>query len=500
MGGFLRCDCTDFGHIGPARAQLALFEEDGVPMCVLSFAIMGWMTSAAGGPATFSAAEIRSDFQQLYRELEDAHFDLHRHRDKAETAAKFQSMYASLDNTPMSEPEARVFFQRFVAFGRVAHAYVDLPDDDYRGHVSAGGGVWPLEVSVTEEGVFAAQEAFGLARGDKITHIDEEPFSDLVDRQLALVSADTSALRRSLLERSFPYHVWLDRGPVEQFVLRVRSAGGQTRVVVLPARPEEQNPGRGADPDRRARILRGGIAYLQPGPFLQLEDPDELYDNSGFVAFVDSAFEMFIASSCHALILDLRGNPGGDHSFSDPMIAWFAHRPFAFASRFAVRSSAQAEASNRARLLEHPELAHGPAGLLAKGYETTPHGQTFDIDLPKHPPREGTRFRGPVVVLVDRYSYSNAVNVAAIVQDYGFGVVVGEATADLATTYGALESFTLHHTGIAVSFPKALIVRPNGSREPAGVTPDTVVPWTGFSHDEDALTHVVELLRSRPAS
>ena len=78
-------------------------------------------------------------------------------------------------------------------------------------------------------------------------------------------------------------------------------------------------------------------------------------------------------------------------------------------------------------------------------------------------------------VLVNRHSYSNTVLVAAIAQDYHFAKVLGEETADLASTYGALEKFTLPLTGIEVSFPKARILRPSGDPQARGVVPDIAI-------------------------
>ena len=96
----------------------------------------------------------------------------------------------------------------------------------------------------------------------------------------------------------------------------------------------------------------------------------------------------------------------------------------------------------------------------------------FEFEMPVAKPRDGVRFEGQVCVLINRHSYSNAVTVAAMVQDYGFGVVAGEKTSDMATTYGAMESFSLPATGISVGFPKAHIIRPSGERRSDGVTPD----------------------------
>lgn len=114
-------------------------------------------------------------------------------------------------------------------------------------------------------------------------------------------------------------------------------------------------------------------------------------------------------------------------------------------------------------------------------FAATPVGEVFEVDLPWVEPRAGKRFEAPVFVLVDRSSYSNAVTTAAIVQDYGFGTVFGEPTADLAATYGAMEHFTLPVTGLPVGFPKAHIIRPNGDPRPQGVVPDIHLPLRDLS-------------------
>ncbi|MEJ2273888.1 MAG: S41 family peptidase [Woeseiaceae bacterium] len=171
----------------------------------------------------------------------------------------------------------------------------------------------------------------------------------------------------------------------------------------------------------------------------------EPWDNAVFVAFVDRAFEYFLEAGATDLVIDLRQSPGGDNSFSDAMLAWIADEPFEF-------------------------------------------------DIPFAQPREDRRFTGRAYALINRHSYSNAVNVAAMIQDYGLGVVAGEKTADMATTYGAMETFRLPATGIEVGFPKAHIIRPSGETRPDGVTPDWPMPSPIVAGAEDT---VLEALLAR---
>jgi len=131
-------------------------------------------------------------------------------------------------------------------------------------------------------------------------------------------------------------------------------------------------------------------------------------------------------------------------------------------------------ASNQARI-ESSKGADGVSRHLAELYAKAPPGGVVDLDLPWAYPRQGPRFAGKVYLLVNRHSFSNTVNVAALVQDYGFGKVLGEETSDMATTYGAMEQFRLPLTGIEVGYPKAHIVRVNGDPHSRGVVPDVAI-------------------------
>lgn len=122
---------------------------------------------------------------------------------------------------------------------------------------------------------------------------------------------------------------------------------------------------------------------------------------------------------------------------------------------------------------------------MAKLFEGQSPGSVVRYEIPLVTPRAEPRFQGRVHVLVNRHSYSNAVSVAAMVQDYGFGRVLGEETADLASTLGAMEHFSLENSGLSVGYPKARILRPGGDPAPRGVVPDRVLPHQIVEGPED---------------
>jgi C-terminal processing protease CtpA/Prc len=228
------------------------------------------------------------------------------------------------------------------------------------------------------------------------------------------------------------------------------------------------------DWDKREFRVLGDAGYLRPGPFYNNEpNATNIWDPAPFRAFIDASFEALLKARARTLVIDLRDNPGGDNSFSDHMVAWYATKPFRFSRDFRVKVSAAAIASNAKRLT--PEDKDGISGKFAAAYAKHRPGDVFSFEIPTVAPRAGARFAGKVYLLVNRHSYSNTVQVAALSQDYGFATILGEETSDLATTLGAMEQFTLPRTGIEVGFPKAQIIRVNGDERPRGVVPDVAI-------------------------
>ena len=440
---------------------------------------------AAEPERLYSPAELQADFDQLYRGLRAADFDLFGYVSQRRLEAAFKAARAEL-NKPMSAEDARVRFQLFAAQVRMGHTRVGSAMPRWREYRKNGGRAFPLNIRIVDGRCFVAENLSGnagVSPGDEILALNGQRISRWLERTERHVSAESAYMAHSLMEYDFPIYLWLELGAADSFDLDIRSAAGKRQVLRLPARTrDEMDRARATQPPalnleqplREARMFDAHVAYLRPGPFYNAEATTavEQWDNSGFRAFIDKSFEDFARAGADRLIIDLRGNPGGDNLFSDVLVEWIATRPFRFASQFKIKVSEQSTAANAARI-EQDAAAAGPISQkFAALYAGARIGDIVDFDIPLTPPRAEGTFKGKVLALIDRQSYSNAVAVAATIQDYKFGVVLGEETSDLATTYGAMEQFTLKNTGLSVGYPKARIVRPSGDLRARGVVPD----------------------------
>ena len=429
--------------------------------------------------------QVREDFAQLYQGLKVAHPGLFWLRSEAEYDAFYESSLKELDAAD-TELARWTVFQRFVAYGGVAHARIDFPYARYDQYRTAGGKALPVYFGYDEGWIIAEDfSEQGLDQGTVITHLNDIDLDTWFDRANQVLSSDTDHISRSILKSQWPLYFWLwwelQGEQPDRVKLSVMQDDKLQTVWVslvdretLSMRMESRSQASTARL-RSLDLLPDGVAWLVPGPFYNAEDPTNVWDSTQYLTFIDDAFADILAHNTELLVVDVRNNPGGNNSFSDPMIQWFASEPFRFASAFWVRSSAQAAASNQARLDSAGDADKTISLAYKEAFETVPHGQDFEYSIDWVTPREGERYEGRVVVLVNEQSYSNAVSVAAIAQDYGFATVVGESTTDFATTYGAMETFGLPHTGLSVGFPKALIVRPSGDRELGPVLVDVPI-------------------------
>lgn len=449
-------------------------------------------------------ASLQADFDDLYAGLHAAHYDLYAHRPQAEYDALFAEMRAALTQ-PLSQTDAEIQFQKFVAFGRVAHSSIAFPQGPWEAYRANGGKALPLSIRYLGDRLMIASDMSSADQplaGQQIMTLNGIPAPDLEARLRSHLSADNDYLARTMLEFRFNPLLWLELGPQDSYNLEVADETGERRAVIVPALTRDQlvidSNQFELDWDERRHAIMDGVGYLRPGPFYNnLPGAEDVWDNSAFTAFIDEAFTSFLNADVEAVLIDVRSNPGGDNSFSDHMVAWFADEPFRFASDFLVRVSEQTTASNARRLT--PGDTDSISARYAVAFAEAAPGDVITFDLGDTQPREAPRFEGEVFLLIDRHSYSNTVTLSALAQDYGFARILGEETSDLASTYGALEQFTLPRTGIMVNFPKAHIIRPNGDTAPRGVIPDIAVVSPLNPVDDEMLNQALARVREEIA-
>ncbi|MEM6261335.1 MAG: S41 family peptidase [Bacteroidota bacterium] len=433
----------------------------------------------------FAKQEVLADLSYLYESLQDAHYNAFAYTSEEEFLAAYQRVRASVVQDSMSHLEVINTFQQLIATIKNGHTEIDFPIASYMNYATSGGTLFPLEIAF-EEGRPLVRKNFSAAKeiasGAEVLSINGMPIQEVLNRIYPHISAERLYFKQAKLELiSFPRYYWQVFGQQDSFSVQIRQ-GGIIHTYTFPA----VNLVTGYE-YKRDEVLNAKMevkffesaAYLNPGNLSG--------DEPAFQAFIDSAFAVILESGKPNLIIDLRNNRGGDDTFSDYVVSFIADKPFKWISSLSIRSSKFLKAhirANRDTTNEYNRL------LLSKA-----DGAVFPYEFePYSPQPEQNRFQGKVYVLVNRQSHSQSAVMAAQVQDYGFGTIVGEETGDYPSLYASQFQYTLPKTGVVVKVSKGYMVRVNGSKKPEGVIPDLMVKDYLLDEQDEILDDLLKKL------
>jgi hypothetical protein len=470
-------------------------------------AVISTLRLSAQESPKFAPADVSADLDTCYQTLQASTYNLFVSTPKSVYDAEYHRLKNELSERKdsLTEMETARLFQRFTVLAGLGHLSVQGAFSDAYNRYKAGGGtLFPLGVRIEGEHGFIKANYSGnnsLELGDEILAINGKPFLYYLKGIYPLVAGENDYYKSTSVDiGGFPRSLWQAYGRQDNFRMKIQKAGTNIKIVLnLPAITAVQfdkvDKGiyNALQFDRAFRLVDQRSAYYRPGIFLNMDGGNgtsdhKTFEKGEFLHILDSAFLQIHLHHIQNVIIDLRGNPGGDDSFSDPMVAYFATKPFWFCSRFSVKTSELTKKfwvgvtdttvkDIRAAILSHKD------------------GEVFDTPLPSYPPKtDSLKFTGHVYVLINRHSYSNATTTPAMIQDYHFGKIVGETTADCPTLYAAEHDFTLPHTRFIVSYPKAYMVRPNGSTATTGIVPDYPFKDDGLGAEDKTLNYTLKLI------
>ncbi|MCB2196311.1 MAG: hypothetical protein KQH79_10645 [Bacteroidetes bacterium] len=469
-------------------------------LAILIITISLSASSYGQSPQKYSAKEVRADLENLKDAMEASNYNFYALTSKEIMDSIYTKIKNSI-NDSLSSLQTFRLLQPYVALAGMSHCFMEYPWTEYREYRKQNGTVFPLRLFF-KNGKVLVRANFSqntqIEKNDEILMVNGQAINELLNEMHRYISGPTKYFKNSQIEqREFARFFWFFFDEQELFALKIRKIDGKELDLIVPSvmgkefekkmKTEESL----LQTKRKFNLIKD-VAYLHPGHFLNdiPFDPSNpaLFDNTEFCHFTDSAFNYFKKMNVNSLIIDLRYNPGGDNSFSDYMISYFADKPFSFASTFSIKTSQITK--DYWKELDVPEHQEVKEKIL-----TLENGAYFDTPLTEiNPHPDSIRFKGKVYVLINRYSYSNTSSVAAIIQDYKFGKIIGEETAEVVSSYGAVHTFELPNTRWNVIYPKALGVRPNGDASQRGVIPDYLVDEDIFTDKDEVLEYTLKLI------
>ena len=450
------------------------------------FTFLFMCSLSINGQNTFSKEDVLLDLEYLKTSLEETHFDLYAHTNKKAFEENCLEVKKLIKNDSLSFLEVVNLLQTVVSKANNAHTRVAFHDyaQPYIAHYNSGGSVFPLEVAIENSKVLIRKNWSSNANiniGAELKSINGLPINEVFKKIYPQIAAENLYFKNAQLEAfTLPRYYWQVFGEFKTFDVEIKHLG-----VIKTYKLDAINAMSDYEENRHdiikntwdLKYLSTSSAYLRPGAF----GGDEVR----YRQFIDSAFIDIKTKSIKSLIIDLRNHSGGNDSFGDYLVSYIADRPFKWTSGFQLKTSALLKEDIKKNRDTTQEFWN--SALVHENGEIYPYDFGFYEAQEEH-----KRFKGKVYVLVNRQSYSQSTVTASQIQDYGFGKIVGEETAENPNLFASIFTYELPITKIKIDVPKGKIRRINGIDTGKGVVPDIVIKDYLLDEEDEILEGLIK--------
>jgi hypothetical protein len=380
------------------------------------------VASDAPLPQTYSPQQLQEDLDVLRTTLEEAHPGLYLYDGKAARDAQFDAVLDKLDRD-MTAIEFYRLIAPLVAGIHDGHTVVS-PSARSVVYAPEQGGFVPLRLWLIGQEAYVAEVLVpnsDLDRGTQLLSINGLPMTEILNRLLPFVPHDgrIETGKYFYLGKFFPMYYGWGVGPAGAVELRTRDPlTGEEATAELPAiaavdLSAHLNQESTTDENLSLQILEDeSIAIMTIRWF---GDP-------GIETFFESSFSRLQALDIRALVIDLRGNGGGNGHHGAMLYSYLADGPFRYYDYLGV------VLDGPLTYLAHTDMLPSELDATLRRIVRTgsgglryPHWKQLDEPQENRP----NRFAGSVYFLIDGGSGSSTTEFAAVAHYNGRGIFVG---------------------------------------------------------------------------
>lgn len=419
----------------------------------------------AGPPSAteeLTLVEAQSDFDLTRKALEEAHSGLYRYVTKVEMDQAFAAQRAKLKR-PMTKVEFWAIMSETLAMVRCGHTGI-IPDEQMR-KAMEGVRFFPLQVAVEGKRLVVTSNDTAddqtIRPGMEILEINGRKVTDILSRMWSTEAADgdIETSKRVHIQRGFPMYYWVLVEQAGDFTVKAQDSAGRIVTPKLAGvkradRAKNQNPVNAA---MQAGVGKLGwstknlsVRFLKDPEVAQIRIRSFVGDD--YPRWIEDTFKMLREKGAKSLILDLRGNGGGNDMFGAMLVSYLTDKPFRYFDHISIKSI---DPSFR----RHSDWPADLTGQLREGVTPNPAGGYFVTaklhqgvakQLPgKHP------FLGKVYVLIDGGTFSTAADFCAVTHHLNRATFIGEETGGgyYGNNSGIMTRVTLPNSKFQVRLP-----------------------------------------------
>ena len=382
-------------------------------------------------PVIFPKEELQADFKQFRTILEETHPALYDYTEKAVLDSLFDRNYAAIEDD-MDFKSFLMLMTEVISQVGCGHSSLWIPGDYWK---VAPSGLFPLKLQAAGEKFYVTgsfSDSIRIPVGSELYSVNGEPWAQIVSRLESLTSSDgmIRAFRRAKVAQHFAVKYAMAFGSFDTFALQYLSPEQNEPLYAELKGVSKEKVDRGKEEHKELSLkeLNEKTALLTINTFAYYGEVDM------FKSFVDSVFQVIDQKGIENLIMDLRGNGGGDPFCSSYLWGYLQHEP-----------------------VPYFEDHYGRYDTLANPI-----------------PQPALHFQGRLFTLIDGLCFSTSGHFCGLLKYHQVGKFVGSETGATYTCTGNATYPPLDFTGIMVGTARVMryTAAVKGMDPASGVQPD----------------------------
>jgi hypothetical protein len=392
---------------------------------------------------TYQSALLQQDITQLEKALIELHSGVDRHVTLKEIHEGFEKARTKLDHD-LTSFEFYALIAPLVASIQCGHTRI-IPSEEIRAHFDSAVAFFPLPVKVLDNRIFANLKGESII---EIRQINNQSVEEILKKIYSSFPVDGRAdgAKQEYVSEQFShyYFMFVDHKPqhFDLSIVQTRTSQNKESITLQPVSASTL-----VMDDEETTIefsMINGVGYLKVNTF-----SSSSYRRSGigYEGFLKKTFSRLKSESVDKLVIDIRGNGGGDDQYGAMLFSYVAQEPFGYFKKVYRKEG------NREIDVGHPCVQE------------------------QHP--QADAFHGKVCLLINGRTFSTAADVASMFRSNKRAVIIGSETGGgyEGNTSGASERVELNNSHIKIQIPRwyyenVVVSAPQQHR---GIIPDYAV-------------------------